>query len=63
MNQEPLRLEPPTVAHRLAWPTAVALSPLLIAQGRYVRSLHPKMPPAPRTLGWALSKGLIRSTY
>jgi len=47
MNQEPLRLEPPTVAHRLAWPTAVALSPLLIAQGRYVRSLHPKMPPAP----------------
>jgi lysophospholipase L1-like esterase len=34
--------------HRLARPAALAISPLLIAQGRYVRSLFPKMPPAPK---------------
>jgi lysophospholipase L1-like esterase len=38
----------PTLAQRLARPAAIALSPLLIAQGRKVRGLHPKMPPAPQ---------------
>ena len=38
---------PPTLAQRLAWPAAVALAPLLLRQGRQVRRLFPKMPPAP----------------
>jgi lysophospholipase L1-like esterase len=37
----------PTVAQRVAWPVAIALSPLLLAQGRKVRGIVPKMPPAP----------------
>jgi lysophospholipase L1-like esterase len=33
--------------HRLARPAALAISPVLIAQGRYVRSKVPKLPHAP----------------
>lgn len=33
--------------HRLAWPAAVAISPILMGQGRYVRSKVPKLPHAP----------------
>ncbi len=40
-------LTPPTLAQRLAWPAAIAVSPLLLRQGRQVRALYPKMPPAP----------------
>jgi len=39
---------PPVLAsHRLAWPTAVALAPLLFAQGKHVRRMIPRMPHAP----------------
>lgn len=40
-------LTPPTLVQLLAWPAAIALSPLLLRQGRQVRRLFPKMPPAP----------------
>lgn len=40
-------LNPPTAAQRVAWPVAIALSPLLLAQGRKVRGIVPKIPPAP----------------
>ena len=37
-----------SLSHRLARPAALGLSPLLIAQGRYVRSQVPKLPHAPQ---------------
>ncbi len=39
---------PPVLAsHKLAWPAAVVLAPLLFAQGKYVRRVIPRMPHAP----------------
>lgn len=40
-------LEPPTLAHRAAWPVAVGIVPLLYAQGKWVRKQVPKLPHAP----------------
>mgnify|MGYP006137713365 CR=1 FL=1 len=37
----------PTLWQRGAWPLAMGISPLLIAQGRSVRRAVPKLPPAP----------------
>ena len=37
----------PTLWQRSAWPLAMGISPLLIAQGRSVRRAVPKLPPAP----------------
>ena len=42
------------LSHRLARPAALGLSPLLIAQGRYVRSRVPKLPHAPKPWTGAL---------
>lgn len=44
----------PTLRQRLAWPAALAISPVLIAQGRYVRSQVPRLPHAPQP--WAGSR-------
>jgi lysophospholipase L1-like esterase len=41
----------PRVSHRLAWPSALVLSPLLIVQGKQVRSRVPKLPHAPQPWG------------
>ena len=38
---------PVLVSHTLAWPSAVALAPLLFVQGKYVRRVIPRMPQAP----------------
>jgi len=43
--------ERPTSLHRLARPTGIALSPLLIAQGKALRKQHPRLPNAP--LPWS----------
>lgn len=40
----------PTPWQRAAWPLAVGLSPLLFAQGKWVRRKVPKLPPAPGPL-------------
>ncbi|MCF8548373.1 MAG: SGNH/GDSL hydrolase family protein [Pontimonas sp.] len=40
-------LEAPTVVHRAAWPVALGLSPLLYAQGKWVRRQVPRLPHAP----------------
>lgn len=40
-------LEPPTLAHRAAWPLALGISPLLYAQGKWVRKQVPRLPHAP----------------
>ena len=42
-----LQMRPPTAAHRAAWPVAVGLSPLLYAQGKWVRKQSPRLPHAP----------------
>lgn len=41
-------MDGPTLAHRAAWPTALAISPLLYAQGKWVRKQVPKLPHAPQ---------------
>jgi len=41
----------PTLSHRLAWPAALALSPLLFIQGKAVRRAVPRLPHAPHP--WA----------
>ena len=38
----------PQLQHYAAWPLAVALSPLLFAQGKYVRRKIPRLPHAPQ---------------
>lgn len=40
-------LEAPTLVHRAAWPIALGLSPLLYAQGKWVRRQVPRLPHAP----------------
>jgi lysophospholipase L1-like esterase len=35
------------IRHRLAWPTALVISPVLFVQGKYVRSRVPRLPHAP----------------
>ncbi len=40
----------PTPWQRAAWPLAVGISPLLFAQGKWVRRQVPKLPPAPGPL-------------
>jgi len=37
----------PTFVHRAAWPIALGLSPLLYAQGKWVRKQVPRLPHAP----------------
>ena len=41
-------MDGPTLAHRAAWPAALAISPLLYAQGKWVRKQVPKLPHAPQ---------------
>lgn len=38
---------PPTLRQRLTWPAAVAISPLLVFQGKAVRRAVPRLPHAP----------------
>jgi len=47
----PPETPPATLFHRLARPTGVALSPLLITQGRLLRKRYPRLPNAP--LPWS----------
>lgn len=46
---------PPTLTHRLAWPAALALSPLLFIQGKAVRRAVPRLPHAPHPWGGVAS--------
>lgn len=45
---------PPTLGHRLAWPTALVISPLLLIQGKAVRRAVPRLPHAPQPWAGAL---------
>jgi len=47
LNPPPQALAAPTLAHRAAWPVALGLSPLLYAQGKWVRRQVPRLPHAP----------------
>lgn len=47
----PEQSPPATAAHRLARPTGIVLSPLLIAQGKALRKRYPRLPNAP--LPWS----------
>ena len=40
-------MRPPSLAHKAAWPVALGLSPLLYAQGKWVRKQSPRLPHAP----------------
>jgi lysophospholipase L1-like esterase len=48
LNSPRNNLEAPTLAHRVAWPVALGISPLLYAQGKWVRKQVPRLPHAPQ---------------
>ena len=51
IEPSPHTFEPAGLSHKAAWPLALGISPLLYAQGKWVRKQVPRLPPAPQP--WA----------